>query len=601
MSRRLVLRVLVLLLTFVLLQSLLVQLLDLDERWQILQQPVQSHLIFLLIAICLVGLNHLLMRWEHVRLRRWLNRLTVRGKLMWSLWLLTIFPVILLVLLAYWITNSSTERWVDGKVALVLEEAFEANAAISQYYLLDMADRAELFSLNMVLSRRLEAERGIRSIGDQLAQTTDQYELDIYDRDGRRVFSTDQMFLPDQLQTLSIDLSQLSQGDPPITDERATNGYGVVYLVTPIFSQNPALEAPVGAVAISRTSALTQAERDQLHAKITRIRQRNVGRQVDYRGLEAGRPQARNLLVLSLALVALVTLIVANRVSSYLSKSINTPVNALIKGTRHVARGELEYQVDVESQDEFGSLAKSFNRMTRDLQNAAEERKRAEQLAVWRDFARQMAHEIKNPLTPIQLSAQRLRRRYHTNREGFEEVLEQCTQTIEREVASARRWLDEFSQLARTPNPTPHPMDLCQTLQQALQAIPDWPSGIDQQTDWPEQGLQIHADGEQLHRAFFNLIKNALESMDGQGCLQVSCQHREDENQAWVEICDTGPGIPADVLETLFVPHVSWKRDGMGLGLSIVKKIIDDHQGSIEVDTNTERGGTCFRVTLPTG
>ncbi len=599
MSRRFVVGIITFLITIVLLELLLIRFLDLNERWQFLQQPAFFPLL-LLTNLILVPALWFLGRIPNRHLARWFTHLSVRAKLMWSFGFFATVPVILLVLLAYWVTSKSIEKWANEKTALALEEADKVSAALEYFHIDAMADIADFFATDETLQRRLESGRSVASIASKLASGLDQYHMGVYRYDGRVVYRTDPLFVPDHLEALSIRLEML-RDRVPITGYRDIAQYGVLSCTMPIFSEWQALETPIGAVVILRPLPFTIAEREAISKKVKEIQTKIGEGQISYQELQKFRPRARRLLVLILVLASVTILVVVLWVSAYLSKSISVPINLLVEGTRHVARGDLDYQVHLESQDEFAVLANSFNQMIKDLDRAVEERKRAEQLAVWRDAARKLAHEIKNPLTPIQLSAERLQRRYHNNPEGFEELLETCTQTILREVESARRWLDEFSQLGRMPTPESAPVDVCQVLRQALDAVSDWPPEIRCETYWPEEGVTMDADGEQLRRAFFNLIKNALESMEEEGILSVRVNQNPEESNVVIEICDTGSGVPPEVLPKLFVPHFSTKRDGMGLGLAIVKKIIDDHRGNIEVKTGERQRGACFIITLPTG
>ena len=228
-----------------------------------------------------------------------------------------------------------------------------------------------------------------------------------------------------------------------------------------------------------------------------------------------------------------------------LAKGINTPIRSLVAGTEQISDGNLDYQVAVQTDDEFALLAGAFNRMVSDLKARTEELRRAEKIAAWQDIAQKLAHEIKNPLTPIQLSAQRLQRRYRNNPDDLSELLERCTQTIITEVEGLRRLLDEFSVLAQMPAPELSPVNLRETLDATLALFDEFPNHIDCQIDFPADLPPVSADADHLKRAFLNLINNALEAMsedrEQKGCLTIRAFVSTDQSKVFVQFTDTGP------------------------------------------------------------
>ncbi|MBD3184773.1 HAMP domain-containing protein [Candidatus Poribacteria bacterium] len=304
-------------------------------------------------------------------------------------------------------------------------------------------------------------------------------------------------------------------------------------------------------------------------------------------------------LVIILILVAVLVFIISIWISSLVAKEITNPIQKLVDGTQELAKGNLNYHVKVDARDEMGILADSFNYMTGKLKTNAEELKRAEKAAAWQEVAQKLAHEIKNPLTPIQLCTERLKRRYQSRREGYEEVLEECSSTILREVDRLRKLLDEFSRLARMPQIDPVTGDVNSVVQDALNLYGNFPENIEIITDYGREIPLTSIDQEQMERAFFNIIKNAVEAMEKTGGkLKIKTGIHEDSGNIMVTVSDTGSGMSADAMEKLFTPHFSTKKGGTGLGLAIVKKIIDDHNGDITVES--EKGKcTVFTVIIP--
>jgi two-component system nitrogen regulation sensor histidine kinase NtrY len=223
---------------------------------------------------------------------------------------------------------------------------------------------------------------------------------------------------------------------------------------------------------------------------------------------------------------------------------------------------------------------------------------RAQKVAAWREVARRLAHEIKNPLTPIQLSAERLRRHFSGAPPQARALVNECTQTIVGEVESLKGLVDEFSQFARMPSPRTVPTDLGQLITDTIALYNGifTDVGIDQRFA-PGMPL-VRLDAEQIRRVIINLVDNAIEAMERRGHIVVETQLDAANSVVRVVVADDGPGIPPAEREKLFLPYYSTKRRGSGLGLAIVRRIIAEHGGSIDVGDNTPRG-TRFTIELP--
>jgi two-component system nitrogen regulation sensor histidine kinase NtrY len=220
----------------------------------------------------------------------------------------------------------------------------------------------------------------------------------------------------------------------------------------------------------------------------------------------------------------------------------------------------------------------------------------AQRLAAWREVAQRIAHEIKNPLTPIQLSAQRLHRRLGARVGDEAGVLEECTGTIIGEVEGLRRLVDEFSRFARMPSLAPTPTDLGRLLDGVVALYGETHPAVDLSTEVPPDLPVLEADGEQLKRAFLNLLDNAVEA----GATQVGISARWDQRAARIQVvvADNGTGIPHEVRGRVFQPYFSTKATGMGLGLPIVHQIMTDHGGQIRVEDCPPKGSR-FVIELP--
>jgi two-component system, NtrC family, nitrogen regulation sensor histidine kinase NtrY len=226
---------------------------------------------------------------------------------------------------------------------------------------------------------------------------------------------------------------------------------------------------------------------------------------------------------------------------------------------------------------------------------------KAQRLAAWREVAQRIAHEIKNPLTPIQLSAQRLRRRLGSDRSPDEKrLLEEATGTIIQEVDGLRQLVDEFSRFARMPALTPKPTDLARLLEGVVVLYRESHPSLAIRAAFSPDLPPVEVDPDQIKRAVLNLVDNAVEAVGGAGLVVVQTEWLAEAQRARIVVADDGPGIPPEDRERLFVPYFSTKATGMGLGLPIVHQIISDHGGSIRVEDNTPHGSR-FVVEVPVG
>ncbi len=226
------------------------------------------------------------------------------------------------------------------------------------------------------------------------------------------------------------------------------------------------------------------------------------------------------------------------------------------------------------------------------------ELEKMQRMAAWREVARRIAHEIKNPLTPIQLSAQRLRRRYPEILEEDKSIFDQCTNTIIKQVDEIKLLVSEFSQFARMPKINQAPADIQALLDETLFLYKQAHTNISF-TVRAEDDIPIFSfDAEQMKRCFINLFDNAVAVLPDGGTIDVILSISDGEESIFIQVCDSGPGISEDEKLRLFEPYFSTKKTGTGLGLAIVSTIISDHNGYIRVHDNTPHG-TTFSIELP--
>lgn len=220
----------------------------------------------------------------------------------------------------------------------------------------------------------------------------------------------------------------------------------------------------------------------------------------------------------------------------------------------------------------------------------------AERTAAWADVAQRIAHEIKNPLTPIQLSAERLKRKYLGEIKSDPEIFTQCTDTIVRQVQGLRQMVDEFSSFARMPSPVIKNEDMVEIAKQATFLMDVANNDIEITTDFPGHAVYFDCDASQVGQALTNVIKNASEALVDQKDAKIEISLEENERRIVIIVSDNGIGMPEDMIDRLTEPYVTTRSKGTGLGLAIVKKIMNDHGGDLILVNNKGAGASAKLV-----
>jgi two-component system nitrogen regulation sensor histidine kinase NtrY len=287
--------------------------------------------------------------------------------------------------------------------------------------------------------------------------------------------------------------------------------------------------------------------------------------------------------------------------SLWLAARISRPIARLSEGAREVAAGDWNTRVDIRTHDEIGQLATNFNDMTRQLASQRDRLLQSERVAAWRELARRLAHELKNPLFPLQLTIENLQRARQQTPEQFDEVFAESTATLRTELENLKTVIARFSDFAKMPTPQLQSVNLNESVRSAVRLYDAQFSANGRPPIVPELYLDenvplIQADPDLLHRAFSNLVLNSLDAMPGGGTLTIRTGQKD--GSVRVEISDTGAGLTPEECERLFTPYYTTKRHGTGLGLAVVQSIVSDHQGKISVDSTPGSGAT-FRIELP--
>jgi signal transduction histidine kinase len=321
-----------------------------------------------------------------------------------------------------------------------------------------------------------------------------------------------------------------------------------------------------------------------------------LGVGVDDRDIYKMVNELHRLLVIAtlfaLGIVVAGTVIVARRTTK--------PILLLKEQTERIAKGDLEARVDVSSRDELGDLAQSFNHMTVELAESRRRLVKAEKDAAWREMARQVAHEIKNPLTPISLSVDLLKRARDEKSPQFDAIFDRTVDLVQRQVDSMRRIASDFSAFAGAHKPHPEVVDVAEVVEEVLGLNSAWASELGVTVARSLQSAGVFVDRGELRRVVINLVSNALEAMNRGGSLSAGVIRVPDPagNKIEILIRDTGVGISTEVRQRLFEPYFTTRTGGTGLGLAIARRLVDLMGGTIEVLPNPQGQGTLARVVL---
>ncbi|MGA2981348.1 MAG: ATP-binding protein [Terriglobales bacterium] len=298
-------------------------------------------------------------------------------------------------------------------------------------------------------------------------------------------------------------------------------------------------------------------------------------------------------------LVGGIGILVAVLASLWFAARVTRPVVSLAEAARRVAAGDLRAKVEVESSDELGELAASFNRMTEDLVEQKDRTLQAERVAAWRELARRLAHELKNPLFPLQVTVENLMRAKQKSPEMFEEVFNEGTATLLAEIDNLKTIIGRFSEFSKMPRPQRRSTqinDVVHSVLRVFHAQLQENNQIGVHTELADALPEISADPDLLHRALQNLVLNAIDAMPQGGELAIRTSTLGDRIE--LSVSDTGSGLTQEECGRLFTPYYTTKQHGTGLGLAIVQSVVSDHGGKISVESTKEKG-TTFRIELP--
>jgi two-component system nitrogen regulation sensor histidine kinase NtrY len=285
--------------------------------------------------------------------------------------------------------------------------------------------------------------------------------------------------------------------------------------------------------------------------------------------------------------------------SLWMAARVSRPVEELARAAEEVAAGSWDARVPVRGRDEVSVLARSFNHMTEQLENQRERLVQSERVAAWRELARRLAHELKNPLFPLQLTVENLSRARQLPSAEFDEVFSESTQTLSMEIANLKKIIGRFSDFSKMPKPELERIDAKDVLMRVRNLYAAGDEGgpkIEVVTKLEAAPMPLMADPELLHRALSNLVLNAKDAMPEGGTVTMAA--RSVGTQVEIRVSDTGQGMTPEECDRLFTPYYTTKQHGTGLGLAIVQSVVTDHAGTISVESRQGHGAS-FVILLP--
>ncbi len=284
--------------------------------------------------------------------------------------------------------------------------------------------------------------------------------------------------------------------------------------------------------------------------------------------------------------------------SLWIAAKVSHPIEQMARAAEEVAMGCWSVRVPENGHDELSVLARSFNHMTHELSSQREKLVQTERVAAWRELARRLAHELKNPLFPLQLTVENLVKARDHSPQEFDEVFRESTVTLGTEIANLKKIIARFSDFSKMPRPELERIDIRAAIERvrSLYASAASEAKIQFKIEAASYPLPVNADPELIHRALSNLVLNAMDAMQDGGTLTISAQ--ESEEKIELRVSDTGKGLTPEECERLFTPYYTTKQFGTGLGLAIVQSVIADHAGTIAVESRAQAGAV-FIITLP--
>lgn len=507
----------------------------------------------------------------------------IRRRLALAIVLTAFIPVLVSILFAEYVVRETSSRFYQPEVREQLDQSLDVYKDLARAIKARMRASARAIAADPELRRAVDSEDE-SALREALRASFDEYpdlvSLSVLDADGKVIAAHD-------------------RGRP--IDESTEHALEVR---RPLGAEDELDEVPQ-LVAVFATPSARFQQRDRLSETVDSYKRMERRRQGD----DTDRVYA------FIALLG-ITIVMAVGVGTLLARGVSTRIGRLAEATHEVGAGNLEVRVPEKGGDEIADLARAFNQMLGEVESSRARIEYLQRIGAWQEMARRLAHEIKNPLTPIQLAVQEVHRRYPGDDPKYTQLLDTTLEVVEDEVGTLRRLVGEFSSFARLPQAQLEEADLCEFLreqQRRLSLHDDEHDDLDRastpglvgldvqvQLELPEGEAPVRIDRQMLRRALINLVRNAAQAMEQSSAAgQVRIRVRRARGYWCIDVDDSGPGIDESMRATVFDPYVTSKTEGTGLGLAIVKKIIVEHGGTISAMASPDLGGARIRLLLP--
>lgn len=317
-----------------------------------------------------------------------------------------------------------------------------------------------------------------------------------------------------------------------------------------------------------------------------------------YRQMMAVKLPLKREFITFTILLSLFIIIFSTSLTVLITVRVTRPLKKLEEAAKGLSRGDYPQITGVRSKDEIGSLVGTFNTMSASLEESRKKLRVAEREAAWKNAARAVAHEIRNPLTPIRLATERLREKARSGKIKKEEIIMNTTEMILEEIENLDSIARSFSEFAKLPEPRKKLDDVNEIINEVKFLYSEY-KGIEINCELDDKVKKILIDRERIKQVLINIVKNSIEAMEESGKIDIKSGINIERDKVEISVRDNGKGLSIDH-SLLFVPHFTTKKKGSGLGLAISKRIVEAHDGNISVSSK-EGEGTTFTITLPTG
>jgi nitrogen fixation/metabolism regulation signal transduction histidine kinase len=527
----------------------------------------------------------------------------IRGRLALAIVLTALIPVLVAVLLAQSMVQHTAARFFVPEIGSHLDQSLGVYQELARAVKMSMRSAATAVAADEAL-RKAAQQRDSAAIRQELQRLFPKYpglvSLTVKQAEGEPLARVDRGYPLDRSKENDLVVVRPLAGDAKRGSPEANAG-ATGRAATEEGEQ--AVPAAVRLVAVFAAAQARFEQRDKLSQFLD-----------TYRRIERRRKADEASYVYAFAALLGLTIVAAVGVGALLARGVSARISELAEVTKLVGAGDLTIRAPERGSDEIADLARAFNRMLGEVEAGRARVEYLQRIGAWQEMARRLAHEIKNPLTPIQLAVQEIHRRYRGDDAHYRELVNSTLEVVEDEVATLRRLVGEFSDFARVPRAQLKEADLAALLQDQRErlAMPD--EGLTEageRDDEPRAQVQVrldlqhapapaYVDRQMLRRALINLARNAAQAACAAEVQAVQvCLRLIREGDYWtVDVDDNGPGIPPPLRTTVFDPYITTRTEGTGLGLAIVKKIVVEHGGSIAA-LQSPLGGARIRIRLP--